>query len=393
MTLQRYRAKYWFPSGALAVNVPARIFLYDNNVFATIYTDATGVTQLPNPVNTDGAGFLEFWAEEGQYWVHIDEETFLVDVGMSEEESDLSSGTASGGELNIATPTSVEIRAVVGYVVDNTSLDQVAPTKIKVDEPTQVVALDAGALARSITFWLMDSTGAVIQQATPPTPEQRRTHLELGVSFFDTGLVSLVEVQTLPVILPQAANQFVDLLDTLGPFSVSGNLLTPNGVNLSFNKASGVLFSRASNHFVSGVLTDNPHISPSPAQTPATFRRILRTASTPTPPPVTTVDPTMFDNAGVLTPVGGGTNTSTIQRVWAFATNVTSAQLAVQYGQQTFASLSAAVAAIDTAVYVPAPIASSGSLIGYICMTRVATNLSDPTQAVFVQPNTLLTRR
>lgn len=384
MALQQYSKLYWFPNGTVAANETARIFPENSNVLAPIFSDALG-TPLANPTSTDGAGVLTFFAEEGAYWVHIDTEAFRIDVGLTEEEADLTTGVASGGELNIASPTSVEIVALVGYVVDNNALTSVSPTVVKVDEPTQIVPLDAGSLARSITFWLMDSAGNVIQQAARPTPTQRRTHITLGVSFFDTGLATLIEVQTRPVILSQPVNQFVDLVDAMGSISLSGNLVSPNGVNLQINKAVGTVFSRASNHFASGVLTDDPHISTIPAQTPAQFRRITRGTTLPTPPIVTTLDPANFDSGGVITPVGGGVNTSTIQRVWIFATNVATAQIAVQYGQQTYASLGAAVSAIGTEPFVQAPATELGALVGYICVTRTATNLSDPTQAVFVK--------
>ena len=384
MALQQYSKIVWYPNGALAVNVPAVVFPENSNTPAPIFADGVG-TPLANPTATSGAGVLTFWAEEGMYWVHMDSESFLVDVGLSEEQADLSTGVASGGELDIASPTAVTINALVGYVADVNALTSIAPTITKVGRPTQTVALDAGSLARSITWWLMDLAGTVIQQATTPTPTQRRTHIVLGVSLYDTGLGALVEVQTLPVILGQPMNQLADLMDAIGPISLSGNLITPNGVNLAFNKSAGVLFSRASNHFSAGVLTDNPNESPSPAQAPATLRRIMRTSVIPTPPPVGTIDPTRYDNAGVLTLVGGGTNTSTIQRVWLFATNVGTAQIAVQYGQATYGSLSAAVAAIGTEPFVQAPVTAVGALIGYIVVTRTATNLSDPTQAVFVK--------
>lgn len=384
MALQQYSKKYWFPDGTLAANLPAAIFPENSNIFSPIFSDSIG-TPLANPTMTDGTGTLTFWAEEGPYWVHIDTEAFRIDVGLTEEEADLSTGIASGGEMDPSGLTSVTINALVGYVADVNSLTSVSPTLIKVDEPTQVVALDAGSLARSITFWLMDSAGNVIQQAARPTNTQHRTHLTLGVTFFDTGLGQLIEVQTRPVILGQPVNQLVDLMDAIGSLSLSGNLVTPNGANLSFNKAVGDVFSRASNHFAAGVLTDNPHISTIPAQVPAQFRRITRSTTLPTPPIVTTVNPTQYDNGGVLTLVGGGTNTSTIQRVWIFATNVATAQIAVQYGQQTYSSLGAAVAAIGTEPFVTAPAAELGSLIGYICMIRTATNLSDPAQAVFVK--------
>lgn len=386
MALVLYSDLYWFPTGVLAANLPVRIFPHHSNGFAPIFADQAGTIPLPNPgTSTDGGGVLTFYIEEGKYWVHIDSEAYLIDAGLSQEEADLSTGVASGGEMNLATPTSVEITALVGYVVDNNALTSVAPSLVKVDQPTQVVPLDAGSLARSVTFWSMDSAGNVIQQATPATPQQRRTQLGLGVSFFDTVAGALVEVQTRPVILGQPANQLVDLFDAIGPLSTSGNAIMPNGVNLSFNKAAGTLFVRASNHFASGVLTDNPHFSPSPATAPAIFRRILRTAAVATPPAVTTLDVANYDLNGVLTPVGGGTNTSTIQRVWAFATNQATAQVAVQYGQQTYASLAAATAAIGLEPFIPAPVSILGALVGYICVTRTAINLSDPAQAVFVR--------
>lgn len=385
MALVQYSDLYWFPNGAIASNTPARVFLQHFNTLAPLYADLAGTIPLPNPLNTDAFGNLTFFAEEGKYWVHMDSEAILIDVGLSEEDADLTTGIASGGELNIASPTSLEIAALVGYVVDNNALTSVAPTVAKVDLPTQVVPLDAGSLARSITFWLVSSTGVIIQQATRPTPTQRRTHIMLGVSFFDTGLNTLVEVQTRPTVLAQPVNQLVDFIDAVGALNLAGNVVTPNGVNLSFNKSSGVIFSRSSNHYAAGVLTDDPHTSPSPAQTPATFRRILRTTTLPTPPAVTTIDPTRYDNAGVLTLVGGGTNTSTIKRVWLFATDVASAQIAVQYGQATYSSLSAAVSAVGMETFVTAPAAELGCLIGYICVTRTATNLTDPTQAVFIK--------
>lgn len=384
MSLQRYSDVYWFPDGALAANTPARVFPLQSNALAPIFSDGIG-TPLANPTSTDGAGVLTFWAQEGQYWVHIDSQSFLVNVGMSEEEADLSTGVASGGEMDIATPTSVTINALVGYVVDNNALTSVAPTVVKVDQPTQVVALDAFSLTRASTTWLMDSAGNVIQQAGAVTPEQRRTHLALGVTIFDTVTMTLIEAQTRPVILGQPVNQTVDLMDAIGPLSTAGNAISPAGATLSFNKAPGTLFIRASNHFASGVLTDNPHFSPSPGYTPVTFRRILRTPIVTTPPPVTTLDVANYDLGGVLTPVGGGTNTSTVQRVWAFVTDDTTTQILVQYGQSTYTSLANAVASIGHGAFIPNPVTVRGALIGYICVIRTATNLSDPAQAVFVQ--------
>lgn len=85
MALAQYSELFWVPSGAVAANTPARVFLHDTNTLATLYADAGGTTLLANPVSTSGTGRLEFYAEGGRYWVHIDSEAFEIAVGAAEQ--------------------------------------------------------------------------------------------------------------------------------------------------------------------------------------------------------------------------------------------------------------------------------------------------------------------
>jgi hypothetical protein len=83
MALAQYSELFWFPSGTLATSIPARVFQHATNTLATLWADAAGTVPLANPLSTSGTGRLEFWAEEGQYWVHIDSEAFEIAVGAA----------------------------------------------------------------------------------------------------------------------------------------------------------------------------------------------------------------------------------------------------------------------------------------------------------------------
>lgn len=296
--------------------------------------------------------------------------------------STLSTGVAAGGEftVNLLNPASLDIAPLVGYIT-SFDIDPFNPVITRIDYPGGTVAMDAGSLLRTATAWLMDADQNIIQQANPPTNEQRREMIYLGV----TGQVAgaIIVDQTLQVILQQPANQLTDLMASLGAFNISGNLITPNGVNLQINQSAGTMFSQSFNHFAGPVQTNDPHVSTTQAQTPASFRYITRNAPV-FGPLVTIVDVANYDVAGVVTPIGGGSGNSTIHRVWLYANNTAAEQIVIQYGQTIHPNLAAAIDAVGARTFVANPLTRAAALLGYICVTRVATNLSDVTQAVFV---------
>ena len=299
----------------------------------------------------------------------------------------LSTGVTSGGEFTPnADPTKVDISAATGWIVDYNSTGIIGPANpmiTYISIPAQIGITPTVGVPTGVTWYLVDTAGTLIQQATLPTPEQRRTHLVLGATAQAGGVV--VVDQTLPVIQSQPANQLVDLMEALGGFRINGGRVTPNGVNLNMNVAAGTLFVRA---FSQVPDYQNPHHSHINAQTPIQYRRITALAGS-AGALVNALDVANYDPAGtgVVTPVGGGANRTTNFRVWAFGSNNTADQILIQYGQTAYNTLADAVAAIGTTSYIVNPTAAgSGVLLGWISAIRTATNLSDPLQAVFTSP-------
>lgn len=389
MPIRQFTRQFWFTSGVLAATVPTHVFPLNSNALATLYTDGTGTVQLPNPLTTDVNGTVSFWAEEGEYWIHIDSEVFRFSVGSPDMDlfeqaaATTSTGLLSGGEIsvNAGNPQAIDISGFTGYVVDEiTDPDNPAVIRVRSNGFTNQ-ALTGASLTRVITWWLADSTGALVQQAARPSNTQRRTHLVLGVTAYDSVSASIFADQSLPVILPQATNQLFDLMDALGPFVIGGNVLTPAGANLSLAKTAGSVFARAFNHFAGPVPTRDPHVNPTAAQSPVTLRRLSRIEQFPPPATVTTINPALWDNNGVLTAVTG--NDATIQRVWLFPANATADQVVVQYGQELYADLATALDSLGQTGYVVNPTTvQNAALIAYIVVRGNATALNDPAQCI-----------
>jgi len=434
MAIAQYSDTFWYPNGTLAVGVAVRIFPLHSNILAPLFADAGGTIPLANPLMTSATGAISFYAEQGEYWLHADSEAFQIAVGltpvtpeaftalqndvtvlesdMTTAQSDidslqsdvliaqsditalelaalelrqvtLSSGVAAGGAIsvNAGSPSAIDIAPFIGYITDFTA-DPFNPSITRVDFPGVVgIEMDAGSLARTVTSWLMDENQVITQVPSPTTNEQRRTHIRIGLTAQFGGVITID--QSLPIIMQQPANQLSDLMVSLGPFNVNGNVITPNGANLMLNHSAGKVFSQAFNHYVGPVQTNDPHVTVTQAQTPAQFRYVTSTSAT-FGAVRNTLDVANYAPGGVITPIGGGAGTSTIHRVYLFPANNAADQLVMQYGGNTYSSLANATAAIGAGTFVPNPMLSDAALVGYIAATRVASNLSDPAQATFV---------
>jgi hypothetical protein len=298
----------------------------------------------------------------------------------------LSSGVTAGGDLspNPGDPTKLDITATNGRIVDYNASGVVSATNPQltlVFAAAQTALTPVVGVPTGVTWWMLDSTGAVLQQVAAPSPEQYRTHIVLGATAQVGG--TIVTAQSLPSIQAQPTNQLNDLMLALGNFRISGGVISPNGVNLNINLSAGRLFARAFSQIPD---YQNPHHAELLAETPMQFRHVTGVVGT-AGALTSTLDVANYDpnGAGVVTAVGGGTNTAQNFRVWAFGTESAGTQVLVQYGQSTYATLALAQAAIGAAQYVVNPTAAAaGVLLGWISVIRTATDLSNTAQAIFV---------
>jgi hypothetical protein len=409
--VELFSQQFWYPDTTLSVNIPYQVFPNNVNVFAPLFADAAGTVPIPNPGLTDGAGFVTFYAAAGEYWLHLDTETFpvtlptpapgpflplsggtvtgqlglvsgalSVNVGQALSTA-VSTGTIRGGQMTGVGTSTVTFAAMVGYVVDYVT-DPTNPSVKLVSMAGQAHPLAGAELTRTVNWWMADQFGVITSQATRPTDAERRTKIQLGVTGSVIGPGTLFNVQSLPVILQQPAEQLADLFYGLGPFSTDGNIVAPNGATLTVQKSSGTVFA-ASFGYQSAPAA--PHFVVSPTEVPMTFRYATRLAASQGPL-TTLIDVANYDVGGVITPVPGGANTATIHRVYLFGTGIATAQVAIQYGQNFYASLSSALDNVGAGTFIQNPdFLGIGMLIGYIVVIKSATDLSNAAQAVFVR--------
>lgn len=336
---------------------------------ATLSTDAANYGQVVHITGSTMTGPL------GVLYNNFDFDNSEA-VGAS-----VSTGVISGGVMSVGTnPATVNITALVGYYVNHVTPGSTFVKTINLPAQTGVAL---ASTSRVVTWWMVDPNGNLIQQGTQPTATQRRNNIQLGITAYSSAANAIFNVQTTPVINRQFVNQMYDFFYSLGTFSITGNLVTPNGANLSWNKSAGQLFSPGFNYATSAT---NPHMVNSPAVTAAAFRYSTQISGSASLTQTTFIDPANYDNGGVITPVGGGSNSCTIHHIFQFATNLVSEQFAVQYGQTVYSNLANAQAALTNENFIVNPdFVGIGVLIGHIIAIKTATNLSDPAQAIFVK--------
>ena len=279
-----------------------------------------------------------------------------------------STGVRSGAAMTVngGDPTKFDIASGVGYIVNYATPSAPTINRIAIGPFTaQTVTNLASA---DFTWVMINSAGAIVQQTSTPTPTQRRQNIVLG-RLNHSNRTNISFANTFPDFEFSPISQFGDLVDSLGPFNVSGNLISANGANLSMNKSAGTMFHKSFNYSSN---TNSPHVISTAVLTPVTFAYQNQTGSPGTY--ITVLDPTKYDNAGTTTTVPSSNN-ATVQRVYLFGSNT----LRVQRGQAVYATFASALQGYAQENFVESPLVSGFSVpLAYIIMTKSCTSLLNP---------------
>lgn len=289
----------------------------------------------------------------------------------------ISTGLTLGGSLSINSgdSTKFDISDGNGVIIDNWT-DPANPEYTEINWSGLIAQTVSNLATQPVTYIALDSTSSVVEQSSPFTNSQKRTMIDLGVVVHSNN-IDITVINNQPVLSTDIGNQLYDLFNALGFFTVNGIEFSPNGANLSIDRAEGDIFKQGSN---SDNDLKNPHQKNIPASTAySDIRYRLRTSGSEITPGTAFIDPNNYDNAGVLTAVPA--EKYTVQRINIFS----SGDVRLQYGQNLYDSLTDAQANAPTEIFVTEQnIAQNGLLRGFLAIKQGATDLSDVNEAIFI---------
>ena len=291
----------------------------------------------------------------------------------------LGTGVEKGGILSInADPTKFDISAGSGYIINNS--DPVNP------DITYVTWNGISAVATSFlttdprTWILLDTNGSVVQQNTPVTPTQLRTHLYIG-RLTHTNLTTNTVVIAEPALFIDQSAYFHDLYLAIGAINVSGNVISPNGANLKIDRSAGSTF-RLNTNVVTTLLS--PNITTDAGLSPQSFKYEKRDGAGGwvSGSVITDVVTDKWDDgSGTLQTVSAGSYT--VQRVYISAVAAGTPNAYLFYGQSVYATKADAEIGVADDVSVD-PATAEWTLRAYLIIKSGTTDLSHADNGIVI---------
>jgi len=271
--------------------------------------------------------------------------------------------------LSVASTTTFRVAPVKGWVVDDTT-NPLSPQ-------LYYVAFSGGTytatyLTSYTETYIYLTIGGVIQQSyLPLTEQERRQNIFLG-KLGHANKTNIVNAFSQPDFVLSPLSQLRDMFAPIGYIN-GGVYPYASNPNLTFATTAGYLYGLGINFYRD---TLNPSAVYVTGNTTTTFQ--YRTQTGGTTSNVTNIDVSNYDVNGTVTPITG--TKATNQRVYLLVNG----QFRVQYAQQTYQTLAAAVAGIATESFnVFSNFRDNGILIGILSVLSTATDLTDTSKAQF----------
>jgi len=333
----------------------------------------SSTSSLAFTARTNEIGYvLQTGSTTGKIYVNINNEDSnlsLTDIERNILEGNvISSGIYQYTGMTQGTGQTINVALARGWVVKNTYEFATLPdvTNVYYTGGTNIPLTYLNSA--DATYILITSASTILQQTTFPTPQQRRENILIGKVVHPNRSTITSINQTVDFdVSPMAA-----IRDLWTPIKLinQGVVVSPNGVNMNIDTSAGTLWGNGIGWTTNQLNPDSVSLS---GTSPTTFQYRTRngpiTGGTVATGNTTTIDPAYYDNNGVITAVGGGSNSSTNQRIYTFPTGL----VRIQLGQTVYGSLSAAVAGALTEQFVEyGNNRDNGILIGILSVNKNA---------------------
>lgn len=287
-----------------------------------------------------------------------------------------STGLISGGLLSINAGNAALFDMAAGVVLYEDYTNASEPEQKLVPFGPFSAQSIPGIATRNATYIAIDTTGAIVQLASPITPTQRRTMAQIG-ALIHSNRTTINAINDIAQAVRSTGNQLQDFMDAVGILNISGNVYSANGANLSIDKTAGKIFKQGSN-FQANPL--DPNNTNQVAQSALTFRYRLSNGTEFAN--ATTIDVNNYESPlGTLTPVPALINTWHVQRIAIFQSGLTR----IQYAQNVYPSQAAAIAGIQSDPFVVEQnISENGVFRCYLVINRGILNLNTSAQFITI---------
>lgn len=287
-----------------------------------------------------------------------------------------STGLLTGGLISQNGATAFDISAGTGTVV-NDYLDPLSPSGFFDVSWTAQIAVAIVDTTDGFKYIIINGTATIVQFITPFGPVDRRVGIVIGKIFMLGGAIVFVQPDT--DTAHSVGKGLSDMARVAGYVNVGGNVFSvATGNTMQVQKTDGVVWGWGIAPDVEG----NPHTVTLTATDPETFSYSYRDGAGGWKYQNTSdliVPGDYDDGTGTLNSFTG--NNWTVQYLWMFPYG----EVIVQYGQRIFATLEDAINGAPNATHIPDDNAKEGALLmGWLAISRTATDLGDTAQAIFV---------